>query len=285
LPWQRVVKRSGASLKFIKVDTETFLFDHAGKDLINEKTKLVSLVHTSNVIGHVWKEGQLESIIQKAHSVGAKVLLDCAQSIPHQKFDVQKLKPDFVAFSAHKMLGPTGVGVLYIKKDLHDLIEPYQLGGSMVHDASFNESVWIEAPGKFEAGTPPIAQTICFGTAIDFFENNVDFNALQKHEAKLCSGMIDGLDSIKQVSIIGNKEMLKESGHLIAFTVDGIHSHDVAAMLAMENIAVRAGHHCVQPFAKLIGIDSSVRASFYMYNNMEDVNTFIRVLKEIVKGF
>ena len=126
---------------------------------------------------------------------------------------------------------------------------------------------------------------ICFGTAVDFFENNVDFDVLHKHETNLCSKLIDGLDSIKKVSIIGNKEALKKSGHLVAFIVDGVHAHDVAAMFAMNNVAVRAGHHCVQPFAKLIGIDSSVRASFYMYNNMEDVNTFIKVLEDIVKSF
>ena len=285
LPWQRIVERNGAKLKFIEVDLNEYLMKDPGSDMINNKTKLVSLVQVSNVLGDVWREGQIKSIIEKAHAVGAKVLIDGAQSIPHQKFDVQDWGADFVAFSGHKMLGPTGVGVLYIKKDLHDEVEPYQVGGSMVHDADYEEAHWQEAPSKFEAGTPPIAQVIGMGAAIDFFNEHVDFDAMHKHEAMLCARMVEGLRGINGIKILGNQERMVSDGHLVAFTVEGVHAHDVSAMLGMKGVATRAGHHCVQPLAKLMGIEASARASIYMYNDMEDVEIFIRVLSELVKDF
>jgi len=198
---------------------------------------------------------------------------------------VQALDADFFVFSGHKMLAPTGVGVLYIKKELHDEVEPYQVGGSMVYDASYDSAIWDKPPGKFEAGTPPIAQVIGLGAAVDFFNDHVDFSALHKHEAELCTQMVEGLNLIKGVSIFGNQKDLKTCGHLIAFTVENVHAHDVAAMLGMRGVGVRAGHHCVQPFAKLMGIEASVRASFYLYNEAEDVEVFIRELHDIVKMF
>lgn len=285
IPWQRLANRNDAKLSLMKINGNDFMIDESALDLISEKTKLISLVHSSNVVGNIWREGQLEKIIKKAHSVGAKVMLDCAQSIPHKKIDVQDIDADFVAFSAHKMLGPTGLGVLYIKKELHDEVEPYQVGGSMVYDASFEKSTWDKAPGKFEAGTTPISQVIGFGAAIDFFKENINFEELHKHESKLCSALVDGISSIKKVKIFGNPDLLRSSGHLVAFTVDGIHSHDVAAMLGMKNIAVRAGHHCVQPFSRMMGLDSTVRASLYMYNDMKDVEVFVKELAGIVKDF
>lgn len=285
LPWQRLAKRTGAILKFITINDKDFLLNDPESGLINDKTKLVALVHVSNVIGNVWREGQLQSVIEQAHRVGAKVLLDGAQSVPHQKVDVRLLDPDFFVFSGHKMLGPTGIGVLYIKKELHDEVEPYQLGGSMVREASFFEARWLVAPGKFEAGTPPIAGAIGLGSAIDFFNEHVDFADLAKHETMLCARMIDGLKSMGGVRILGNEAAMKTHGHLVAFMVDGIHGHDIAGMLAMRNIAVRAGHHCVQPFATLLGIESSVRASFYLYNTLEEIDGFIKVLQEVIKAF
>ena len=285
LPWQRVAKKTGAKLRFIELDKKDFLLKDLAKDLINKNTKLVALVHTSNVLGNIYRPGQLESIIKQAHKVDAKVLLDSAQTVPHQKIDVQKLGVDFLAFSAHKMCGPTGFGVLYIKKDLHDEVEPYQLGGSMVHDVTFESAKWQKAPGKFEAGTPPIAQVIGFGATIDFFNKHVDFPALHEYEKKLCSLFVDKLAKMDKVSIMGNREALKECGHLVTFTVAGIHAHDIAALLNDSGICVRAGHHCVQPLAKLFCIESSVRASFYMYNDEDDVRRLVSELREIIKRF
>lgn len=285
LPWQRLAKRSGAKLRFIEVDLDEFLMRDPADGLINSKTKIVSLVQVSNVLGDVWREGQIKSIIEKAHAVGAKVLLDGAQSIPHQKFDVQELDADFVAFSGHKMGGPTGIGVLYIKKELHDQVEPYQVGGAMVYEASFDDAQWAEAPTKFEAGTPPIAQVIGMGATIDFFNEYVDFDALHAYEAELCAQMITGMDAIGGIKILGNKERMMKAGHLVAFTVEDVHAHDVSAMLGMKGVATRAGHHCVQPLAKLLGIEASARASLYMYNNADDVEMFVRALGEAVKEF
>jgi len=280
LPWQRLAKRTGATLKFIKFDTKTFLLEPPEKDFFSGKTKLVAITHSSNVFGHVWPEGSLELIIKHAHAVGAKVLLDSAQSVPHQSIDLQKLNPDFCVFSGHKMFAPTGVGVLFIKKELHDEIEPYRVGGSMVYEASLESATWKKSPHKFEAGTPPIAQVVGLGAAIDFFHEYVDFAALQKHESALCDAAIKGLSDIDGVKIYGTN-----ASHLFSFTVDGIHAHDIAAMLSEQGIAVRAGHHCAQPLAKLLGLSASVRVSFSLYNTLEEVEVFVRRLKQIIKNF
>ena len=168
--------------------------------LISEKTKLVAVVHVSNVLGTC---NDIEAIISAAHAVGARVLIDAAQSIPHQKIDVKKMKCDFLVFSGHKMLGPTGIGVLYIKKELHDHVPPYQLGGGMVYEADFEHATWHKAPHKYEAGTPPIAQAIALGAAIDYMQKHVSYDALQKHEADLCAQMIAGLSELEKVRILG----------------------------------------------------------------------------------
>ena len=294
LPWQRLANRVGAKLRFINLDIENWklLFDE--KDLINEKTKLVAITHHSNVLGPVWdKESlQLESFIKRANLVGAKVLLDSAQSAPHEKIDVQKLNVDFLAFSAHKMCGPTGIGALYIKKGLHDQVEPYQVGGSMVNEVSFEKSTWKESPDKFEAGTPPIAQVIGFAQAIEFINKNINLDELQKYEAELCSFAIEELEKIDGVKILGNKEWMRARGHLVSFVVDGgysmgvhsesVHAHDIASYLDTKDIAVRAGHHCAQPLANLLKVDSSVRFSFYMYNEKSEIETAIKILKESI---
>ncbi len=329
LPWQRLAKRTGAKLKFIKFNTKTFLLESPEENFFSSKTKLVAITHSSNVFGHVWPERSLESIIEHAHAVGAKVLLDSAQSVPHEYLDLQKLNPDFCVFSGHKMFAPTGVGVLFIKKDLHDEIEPYRVGGSMVHEASLNDAVWKRAPHKFEAGTPPIAQVVGLGAAIDFFNEHVNFAALQKHEAELCEAAIKGLyeitgvrtyPSIHSLSLKASESTRDErqvsarlssskpfvssdhveaksedgsyrelpngtSSHLFSFTVDGIHAHDIAAMLSEHGIAVRAGHHCAQPLAKLLGLNASVRVSFSLYNTPEEVEIFVQKLKQILKKF
>ena len=283
LPWMRLAEQKNAKLKYIKLNKKTFMLEADLDKLITSKTKLVALTHSSNVLGEVWEKGQLESIIERAHEVGAKVLIDAAQSAPHKKIDVKKLNPDFLVFSAHKLLGPTGIGVLYIKKDLHNDVEPYQVGGSMVYSISDDKIKWKEAPYKFEAGTPPIAQAIGFAAAIDYLNEKINFSELKKHEAKLCHVLIDGLEQIKEVKIIGNLEQIKKEGHLVCFIVKGIHAHDLSSFLSEKGIAIRSGHHCAQPLADLLGVEASLRVSFYMYNTLQDVELFLKELKNGIK--
>jgi cysteine desulfurase / selenocysteine lyase len=287
LPWQRVADKVGARLRFIEVDQETFELKLDDTNLINHKTKLVAVSHCSNVIGNIWGENfeHLQQLISKAHGVGAKVLIDGAQSVPHYAIDLQMLDADFFVFSGHKMCGPTGVGVLYIKKDLHETVEPYQLGGSMIYEATFKNATWLPAPQKFEAGTPPIAQVIGLAETINFIKEYIPFDEQHKHETKLCSMLVEELEKLSCIRIIGNVERLKNCGHLVSFVVDGVHAHDVAGFLGSKGISMRAGHHCVQPFTRLLGIEASVRASFYAYNTMEDVDKTVIAIKDAVSMF
>ena len=285
LPWQRVAQQTGVVLKFVSLDPKTFML-HDALSMITEKTKLVAVTHTSNVLGHVWQQGDLEALIKKAHTVGAKVLLDCAQSIAHEKIDVQKLDVDFLVFSSHKMFGPAGVGVLYIKKELHDDVDPYLLGGSMVHSVSFEKASWDQAPQKFEAGTPAITAIVGFGAALDYYENTIDFEVLRQHESGLCRLVVDGLNELEDVKIVGNIESIKKQGHVVSFFVNGVHAHDVAELLGARNVAIRAGHHCAQPLvAELLGFDALLRVSVGAYNTAEDVEKFLEALRDVLKFF
>ncbi len=276
LPWQRLK----STLKFIPLDLKTFKLMPA--NTITPNTRLVAITTYSNVVGSVWENDVvLKQFIKEAHNVGAKVLLDIAQDIPHRRLDIRDLDADFVVFSGHKMLAPSGIGILYINKRLHDSIEPYQVGGSMVYSVDYSSSIWKQAPYKFEAGTPPIEQAIALGSAIDYL-NAIDFNELQRHEASLCSMLISGLEKIEGIKILGDKQTL---GHLVSFVVNGIHAHDIAAYLDEEDILVRAGHHCAQPLHKLLGVDASVRVSFYLYNTKDDVKKLLNAIYKAVTFF
>ena len=283
LPWQRLAEKTGAQLRFISFDTNNFDTNNFSlsipENIIDETTKLVAVTHYSNVLGPVWQGGQLEALIKHAHSVGAKVLLDAAQSVPHGGVDVQTLNSDFLVFSGHKMGGPTGIGVLYIKKELHDVVSPYQVGGSMVHSVTFDDARWANAPQKFEAGTPPIAQAVGLAAAVNYIKK-IDYKKIHAHERVLCNQLLDGLQKIPGVRILGNTELLRANGHLVSFVVDGIHAHDLAAFLGYKGIAVRAGHHCAQPLADMLGIDASLRVSFYLYNTEHDVTSLLSVLTQ-----
>ena len=204
-------------------------------------------------------------IVARAHAMGAKIMLDASQTAPHQKLDVKKLGVDFLVFSGHKMLAPMGIGVLYINKLLHDAIEPFMLGGGMVFEADWHTASWLKAPHKFEAGTGSIASAVGLAAAITYLNNNIDFSALKQYEAQLCTRLIDGLSAIKEVTILGPIDQLKKEGHLVSFTVQGIHAHDVAAYLDTRGIAVRAGHFCAQPLArKWAMMQRSVRVSIFI---------------------
>ncbi len=281
IPWQKVAQKTGATLKFINFNKQTGYLEDAEK-LINKKTKLVAVTQASNVVGDVWEVGHLEKLIEKAHSVGAKVLLDSAQAIIHHKIDVQKLNPDFIAFSGHKMMAPTGIGVAYIKQELHGDVSPNQFGGSMIGDVSFEKAVCALPPKKFEAGTPPISSVIGWGSALDYIEKKVNFDELGKHEASLCNKALDGLCFIKGINIAGNIDNLRKHGYVISFTIDGIDSEKLANKLGAQEIAFRTGHHCAIPFVRHLGSDDFLRISLGMYNSQKDIETFLDGLQRSV---
>lgn len=285
LPWMRITKNNEAKLKYLEIDINDYSIKNPEKDFWDDKIKLVSVSGNSNVLGEIWSEGQLEKIIEQAHKIGAKVLLDASQMAPCKKIDLKKINVDFLVLSGHKMLGPTGIGVLYIKKDLHEKVEPYQVGGSMVQAASFHDATWKSAPHKFEAGTPPIAQAIGFGAAIDYLDEKVNFDEFAKHNSMLSSLLIDELLKIDKIKIWGNIDRLKKTGHLVCFSLPDIHAHDISGYLGQKNIAVRSGHHCAQPLAMALRINSSVRVSFYVYNTKNDVIYFLEKLNETIDFF
>jgi cysteine desulfurase/selenocysteine lyase len=276
IPWQEIAKKKGAILKIIPL--KNYELDlQAYEALLTPKTKLVSVTHISNVLGTL---NDIEYITKKADMFGAKVLIDAAQSIAHLKIDVKKINCDFLAFSGHKLLGPTGIGVLFIKKNLHELIEPVEFGGGMVFEA--DKSSWLQSPHKFEAGTPPIAQAIGLASAIDYINTHIKFDQLRAYEANLCSRLIDGLLKWDRIKIIGPVEQLKKYGHIVSFTISGFHPHDIAAYLDSFGICVRAGHHCAQPLHQALGIEASIRVSFYGYNTIKEVDFFLEKIGKLL---
>lgn len=280
LPWQNVATKTGATLEFIPIDKQGTLNMESLDSIITSKTKFVSVTHVSNVLGtHI----AIEAIIKRAHAVGAVVLIDAAQSVAHQSIDVHALNADFLVFSGHKMYGPTGIGVLYIKESLHDMIEPYHRGGTMVHTVDWYNATWARPPHKFEAGTPPIAQAIGLSAACKYLEQNVNFDDLREHESRLCLLAIERLSLLPMVKLYGPLEQLKQSGHMINFTIDGIHAHDVAAFLDMRGIAVRAGNHCAQPLSNVLGVSASVRASFALYTQEDEVIQLCDRIEELCR--
>ncbi|MGE0010562.1 MAG: aminotransferase class V-fold PLP-dependent enzyme [Candidatus Babeliales bacterium] len=278
LPWQRVAERTGAILKFIPILSDGTLEYKALETLVTERTKLIAVVHVSNGLG---TRNDIGQITKHAQRVGAKMLIDACQSVPHQQINVQKLQCDFLVFSAHKMLGPTGVGILYIKKELHDETPPYELGGGMVYRADWHSATYLPAPRKFEAGTPPIAQVIGLGAAITLIEST-DRSVQQQLEASLCRATLEGLKKIPGVHIYGPHQELAQHGHLVSFNIDGFHPHDIAAFLDTKNICVRAGDFCLQPMWRKWGIAGAVRVSFYYGNTMAQVEQFVQALFMLV---
>lgn len=279
VPWQQLAKRKGATLKFIPMTDSGELTLSAVEDTITDKTKIVAVAHVSNVLGTI---NDIESIAKVAHEHGAIIAVDGAQSVPHMKVDVQALDVDFYSFSGHKMLGPTGVGVLYGKRHLLNEMEPTEFGGDMIDFVDLYDSTWTDLPTKFEAGTPLIAQAIGLKAAIEYIEE-VGFNAIHEHEAMLTQYAYEQMSQIEGVDIYGPSAD-KRAG-IITFNLQDVHPHDVATALDTEGVAVRAGHHCAQPLMKWLNVSSTARASFYIYNTKEDIDQLVEGLKRTKEFF
>ncbi|MEX0940464.1 MAG: cysteine desulfurase [Candidatus Babeliales bacterium] len=272
LPWQQLALKKKLTIKFIPVTVNGLLDLSDIESIITQKTKLVSFLDVSNAIGTTV---DVQVIVKRARAVGAKVLIDACQSVPHKKINVKQYDCDFLAFSGHKMLGPTGIGVLFIKKEIQPEVPPYQFGGGMVLQAGYEKSEWLKPPYCYEAGTPPIAQAIGLGAAIDYLNQYVDFEQLKKHEASLCAKLISGLQELPNIRILGPIKQLMQMGHMVSFVHEKYHFHDIGAYLDQHNICVRTGHYCAQPLAQKLQIDGSVRVSFYGYNAQEEIDRLV----------
>ncbi|EPI01512.1 cysteine desulfurase, SufS subfamily [Enterococcus faecalis 13-SD-W-01] len=267
IPWQQVAKKTGAVLKYIDLTSEGLLDLADAKEKITEKTKIVSIAHVSNVLGVI---NPVQELAKLAHEKEAVMVVDAAQSIPHMPVDVQEIDCDFLAFSGHKMCGPTGIGVLYGKRQWLEQMEPVEFGGEMIDFVGLHESTWKELPWKFEAGTPNIAGAIALGSAIDYLEA-IGLEEIHDYETELAAYALAKLQAIEGLTIYGPSDPAKRTG-VIAFNLEGIHPHDTATALDMEGIAVRAGHHCAQPLLKYLDVAATARASFYFYNTKEDAD-------------
>lgn len=277
VPWQLVAERTGAILKVIPInESGEFIMDEFHK-LLSDKTKMVAVVHVSNALGTI---NPVEEIIEAAHKRNIPVLLDGAQSVPHSEVDVQALDVDFFAFSAHKMCGPTGFGVLYGKKDLLKGMPPYRGGGDMIDKVTFEKTTWNDLPHKFEAGTPPISAGIGLGTAIDFL-TGIGMEKIAEREAKLLTYATEKMNRIEGLRIVGTSE---NKASVISFLLDGIHPTDAGTILDQQGIAVRTGHHCAQPVMDHFEIPGTMRASLSFYNNEEDIDRLVEGI-ELVKEF
>lgn len=273
IPWQQLAKKQKATLRYIELTPTGELDLASAKKLITAKTKIVAIAHVSNVLGVVNPIAELTEI---AHQVGAVMVVDGAQSVPHMAVDVQQLDVDFYAFSGHKMLAPTGIGVLYGKRSLLEKMEPIEFGGEMIDFVYLEDSTWKELPWKFEAGTPNIAGAIGLGAAIDYL-TEVGMEDIHHYEQELVAYVLPKLQEIPGITIYGPTDPAKRTG-VITFNLEGVHPHDLATAMDMEGVAVRAGHHCAQPLMNYLEVNSTARASFYFYNTKSDADTFIKAL-------
>ena len=275
IPWQLICEKTGASLKYIPISEDGMLDLSNPQKYFREKTKIVCVIHQSNVFGTV---NPIKDIVRQAHDAGAIVLVDGAQSVPHHRVDVSDLDCDFFAFSGHKMLGPTGVGVLYARQEILKEMNPFMGGGEMIREVSMEKSTWNDIPWKFEAGTPNIAQVIGLGAAIDYL-NEIGLQSISDYEEELLSYTNEKLQNIPGLSIYGTS---KNKGAVISFNMTNIHPHDVAHILDTSGIAIRAGHHCAQPIMKRLSVPATNRASFYLYNTFEEIDSLIEGLTKTV---
>lgn len=271
VPWQMLCERTGATLRVIPINEHGELLMDAFDKLLSDNTKLVFVNHISNALGTI---NPIEDIISKSHAVGAKVLIDGAQACPHLKPDVQALDVDFYVASAHKMCGPTGIGILYGKEELLNMLPPYQGGGEMIKEVTFDKTTYAELPHKFEAGTPNIADAIAFGVAIDYL-NSIGFDNIEAYEKELLEYATDQLLQIEGLKIYGTS---KNKTAVISFNLRNIHPYDIGVIIDKLGIAVRTGHHCTQPIMDFFNIPGTVRASFSFYNTKEEIDIFVEAL-------
>ena len=280
IPWQELARRTGAELVWFKVTDEGRLDLSNITDLISARTKVVALTHQSNVLGTI---NPLDDVIKRTHEMGALFVLDACQSVPHYRVDVKALNVDFLAFSGHKMLGPTGVGILWGKKELLDEMPPFLTGGSMIETVTMESATYLDAPKRFEAGVPNMAQAVGLGAAVDYL-NRVGLDAIHGHEVALTQKALEGLQSIKGLSVIGPKDMEMRGG-VVSFAVEGIHPHDLGQALDQYGIAVRTGHHCAWPLMRRFKTVATTRASFYLYNDFDDVTALVDGVERARKYF
>ena len=280
IPWQQLAARTGAKLRWFEITPEGRLDLSQISTLINEKTKVVSITHQSNVLGTI---NPLQEIIHAAHSVGAVVVLDACQSVPHMRVDVVALGIDFLAFSGHKAVGPTGVGILWGRAELLEQLPPFLTGGSMIADVSMTSATWAPAPAKFEAGVPNMAQAVGLGAAVDYL-SAIGMDVIAEHEHLLTADLLKKLLEIDEVALVGPHSMDNRGGAL-SFTVQGIHPHDLGQFLDSQGIAVRTGHHCAWPLTRSLGVPATTRASLYLYNTIEDNDALINGIQDAMRYF
>ncbi|WP_249704890.1 cysteine desulfurase [Bacillus zhangzhouensis] len=277
IPWQQAAKATGATLKYIPLQEDGTLSLEDVKQTITHQTKIVAVAHVSNVLGTI---NPIKEIAKIAHDHGAIIVVDGAQSTPHMQIDVQDLDCDFFAFSGHKMCGPTGIGVLYGKKDLLNNMEPAEFGGEMIDFVDLYDSTWKELPWKFEAGTPIIAGAVGLGKAIDFL-NDIGMEEVSRYEHQLATYALERFKELEGATVYGPQHR----AGLVTFNLDDVHPHDASTVLDTEGVAIRAGHHCAQPLMKWLGVSATARASFYLYNTEEEIDELIAALRKTKEYF
>lgn len=280
VPWQILAKEKGLTLRFIDIDDDGQLVAADIERYIGEKTKLVAITHMSNVLGTI---NPVREIADRAHQHGALVLLDGAQSVPHLPVDVQELDCDFLAFSAHKMLGPTGVGVLYARKELLEEMDPFMSGGEMIRRVELEESTWNDVPWKFEAGTPNIGDVCAFSASLDYL-SDLGMENVRAHEIELVQDAVRRLQNVPGITIYG-PESAASKGGVVAFNLEDVHPHDLGTVLDRHGVAIRAGHHCAQPLMKRLDVVATGRASFYVYNEPEEFDALIEGIEAAARLF
>ncbi len=280
VPWQNVCKKNGAKLEYMYVNNEGLLYEEDICKKIVPGVKVVGITQVSNVLGTI---NPVKEIVKRAHQVGAIVVVDASQSVPHMKVNVQDLDADFLVFSGHKMLAPLGIGVLYGKRELLNKLSPFLFGGDMIEYVYEQETTYAEVPTKFEAGTQNVEGAIGLSAAIDYL-NNIGMNDVQKMEEEILEYAMSKLLKLDFITVYGPKDLSKHAG-VISFNVNGVHPHDVASILDSNNVCIRSGNHCAQPLLRYMGLDSTCRASFYIYNTKEDVDKLIESLNKTRKVF
>jgi cysteine desulfurase/selenocysteine lyase len=280
IPWQRLAKEKGATVRYVPVTPQGTLELNGLENLFDARTKMMALPHVSNSLGTI---NPVEKIAAEARRRGVMLLVDGAQGAPHLPVDVQAIGADFYAFSAHKMLGPTGVGVLYGRRELLEEMEPFLGGGEMIRKVTFEGATWNDLPWKFEAGTPNIADVIAFGAAIDYL-SDLGMDNVRQHEAEITAYALDRMGSIPEIILYGPPDAAQRGG-VVSFNFPGLHPHDIGTVLDTHGVAIRSGHHCTQPLMRCLGISGTARASFYVYNTPQEVDALVDATKAAVAFF